>query len=199
MKAKNELLNILVEVCEEANSFSIQLNKAVELVKDSKLFLLAKQAEDNNDIAFYLNFTYQDKNRTTPVSDGIFNYDIIMHKATCLLLGEFNGSLDKKLLQEKLLHCNCLSFIVASIANGKIAHFRIISTLLFEELPDNSNGYYISYGATSCGKFSTRLYQTGDNTEWRRRGTFTLLLYIMSVLSAAKFKCIRMFLETFET
>ena len=87
MKAKNELLNILVEVCEEANSFSIQLNKAVKLVKDSKL--LAKQAEDNNDIAFYLNFTYQDKNRTTPVSDGIFNYDIIMHKATCLLLDEF--------------------------------------------------------------------------------------------------------------
>ena len=112
--------------------------------------------------------------------DGKKSYVDILNLSRLLLINTFLNESDS--VNDKLAspHTVVVSLVAQCCVKKK---WKVVSTLVMHPLNGDGAGSFISYTATSCGKFSRHFHPNADLLPWRRRGLLTTLLLVSQLVS----------------
>ena len=128
-------------------SFALPLTDAVKIRYNTKLKCLQCLLKTTAGATFYV-CVIQCKYQDNIMSDSIFPYNEMTDKIQNLLHQVFNGSSDNKSFSDQLERCHTISLVAATLQDGLIMEYRVISTVLIKIIM-GSFRLYIAYAATS--------------------------------------------------
>ena len=194
MKPTSNFLRCLERFACESLSFAEELDTAMILAPGTKLAQLVETFKPlKSYFHLWLVAIRHDRASNKELSDSLFDYDEVTGGINRFLKKIFSSRLDHELIQEKFPQSHTISVVVSFHNGEKMTAFKIISSVLFQELPDHM-GFYIPYVCTTADNFSFRGY-SGDNRPWRRRGLTSLLLHLLQTVCQVHCKATSIFLE----
>ena len=185
-------------VSDDRLTFAEEMKEAVELPEGTKL---AKLVQDFRPIVasarLWLVVINQPSSTDAGLSDDVFPYDVVTSCITDFLKKLFPSKNDESLILKKTTESHSLSAVVSFHEHDTITGYKVLSTVLFQEL-DELQGYYIPYLGTAGDKFQLR-GKYGDNRPWRRRGLTSLLLQILQAICQMRCNVTSLYLECRES
>ena len=144
-------------------TFSLPLAKVIVACSESKLGKFISMFPDLLQICIIYGYG--------TVSDGRNSYDDILNLSRLILNNVFLNETNS--IYERFAQPN--NVVVALVAQTCMKKTKVISTLVMHPMNDNGAGSFISYTATSSGKFSRLYHPNADLLPWRRRGLLAML------------------------
>ena len=194
MKPTANCLHLLGKFVREGLCFALELTEALTLAEGTKLASVVAQFEPlKGSLHLWVLATHHDCIHDDVYGDGIFPYEDATKVISIFLKKLFSSGLDHHVIDAKLSNCHALSVAVSFHDGDQMTDFKIISSVLFQELPDNQ-GFYIPYLGTTTDRFHFK-GGYGDQRPWRRRGFTSMLLHILQTVCQLHCNATSIFLE----